>query len=260
MDKQEITSKDNEKIKHLKKLGAKKYREEFGEFLVENFTIIKDATLAGVKPLAIFATSEFVEKNELELEGIILDTKVESYFEIDNKINKQFSNLKNPSGICAVYEIKEGRKLETDKHIVYLNSIGDPGNLGTILRSAIAFDLKTIVLDETCADPYNYKSINSAKDAIFKVDIIFDENLEILKKIKKEMKIVSTKMDGDKDISKLDSKKPFCIVLGDESRGVDDDITKLSDEFVKIKISKDIESLNVASAGAIIFYSIYSTK
>lgn len=260
MEKTEITGKDNQKIKHLKKLSSKKYREEFGEFTVENFTIIKDGATAGFKPISVFATASFVEKHESELTDILKKTDNKFYFEIDERINKQFSNLKTPPGICAVYELPEKGSFKTDKHIAYLNSIGDTGNMGTILRSALAFNIETVVLDETCADPYNYKCINAAKDAIFKIRIVQDKDMKILQKIKKNMKIVSTRVFEAKNIDDFDIAKPFCMVLGDESRGVSDKIQNMSDEFVKIKMNPEIESLNVASVAAIIFNKIYSTK
>ncbi len=253
-----ISSPDNLKIKNLKKLKQKKYRQELGQFFVENLVIINDALSAGYKPISIFATEQFSLKNKKKLERIIQESKLSDWFEISDKINKSFSDLENPSGICVVYKIPVESKLFLDKSILYLNSIGDPGNLGAILRSAVAFGFKNIILDETCADEYNFKTINASKDAIFKVNINHDKNLTFLKQIKSKMPIVSTKMSGGKNIDVLNKHKKFCLVLGDESRGVDKNIEKIADEFVKINISSDIESLNVASATAIILHSIYN--
>jgi len=254
----EITSSENLKIKNLKKLSQKKYRQEFGEFLVENLIIIRDGLNAGYKPTAVFATEQFVAKNKAEFEKLIKASNLKDYFTISEKINKSFSNLENPMGITAVYKMPAESKLSFDKPILYLNSIGDPGNLGAIFRSALAFDFKNIILDGTCADPYNFKVINAAKDAIFKVNIINDNNLKILKQLKSKMPIVSTRMDQAKNIDALKKYKNFCLVLGDESQGVDEDIEKLADDFVKINISSAIESLNVAAAAAIILHSVYN--
>ena len=253
-----ISSADNSKIENLKKLKLKKYREELGEFLVENLVIINDALKAGYRPISIFASEEFAKKNKVVLENITRESKLNDWFEISDKINKSFSNLENPSGLGAVYKNIEPKNLVFDKSLLYLNSIGDPGNLGTIFRSAVAFGVKNIILDETCVDQYNYKTINAAKDAIFKINIYHDKNLKLLKEIKEKMPIISTKIDGPKNINILNKHKKFCLVIGDESRGVDKNIEKLADEFLKINISGDIESLNVAMATAIILHNVYN--
>lgn len=253
-----IVSSDNAKIKHLKKLKQKKYRQEFGQFLVENLVIIGDGLSADYKPISLFATAEFIAKNKKDWDDIIKLSGLNDYFEISSQINKSFSNLENPSGVGAVYKITPTAKLSLDKPILYLNSLGDPGNLGAIFRSALAFGFKNIVLDETCADAYNYKTISAAKDAIFKVNIYEDKKLDLLKQIKAKMPIISTRMDLAKNIEILKKYENFCLVLGDESRGVDKDIEKMADEFIKINISPAIESLNVAAAAAIIMHYIYN--
>lgn len=253
-----ITSPDNLKIKNLKKLQAKKYRKEFGEFVVENLVIISDGLKAGHKPISLFASEDFSEKNREALEKLASQSHLNDWFEISEKINKSFSSLEHPSGICAVYKIIEPKKINFNQSILYLNSIGDPGNLGTIIRSAVAYGFKEIVLDETCADEYNYKTINAAKDAIFKVNINHDKDFKILAAIKNQMPIISTRIKQAKDIDILKKYKKLCLVVGDESKGVDEKIENLAEEFIKINISADIESLNVATATAIILNSIYN--
>jgi TrmH family RNA methyltransferase len=249
-----ITSKDNEKIKLLKKLRLKKYREKYNKFFVENFNIIKDA---GAEIEALFITESFVKKRKQEVDLILKKCKTKEYYVIADDLNKSFSELETASGICAIYARRE-EKIDFKKSIIYLNGINDPGNLGTILRSALAFDFKNIVLDESCADLLNAKTISAAKDSIFKLNISCDSNLKILKNIKSKMKIFATKLEGGEDIAILKKEKIFCLVLGSEARGVSKEIEKLSDKFVKIKMSGEIESLNVASAAAVIFYEARS--
>lgn len=245
-----ISSKDNEKIKLLKKLKLKKYREEYNKFFVENFNIIKDA---GEEIETLFITESFIEKRKPEFDFILKNLKTKDYYIISDNLNNFFSELDTASGICAVYEKRE-EKIDFKKSIIYLNGINDPGNLGTILRSALAFGFKNIVLDETCADLYNAKTISAAKDSIFKLNILHDNNLKVLKNIKSKMKIFTTRLEGGEDIASLKKEKIFCLVLGSEARGVSEEIEKLSDKFIKIKMSDKIESLNVASAAAVIFY------
>ena len=250
MEYKKIISKDNEKIKLLRKLGQKKHREKYNKFFVENFNIIKDA---GVNPVAIFVTESFVNKHKKDIDHVL--KSIEEVYIISDKVNKTFSDLDTPSGVCAVYEHQK-EEINMKERIVYLNGVSDPGNLGTILRSALAFDLNNIVIDEACVDLYNAKTINAAKDSIFKLNIVHDKNLKILKDVKSKMKIFATRLEGGDDVIKLKKNKLFCIVLGNEARGVDKKIQNMSDKFIKIKISNKIESLNVATAGSIIFYEI----
>lgn len=255
----EILSKDNPKIKFLKQLSQRKYRDEFGKFLVENTTIICDALNAGVFFEALFVTKDFIAKNKDKFEIIESRGNINEYYLIDEKINKSFSSLDTAPGIAAVYSKKE-KKIDFSRPVIYLNGINDPGNLGTILRSALAFDLKNIVVDEKCADVYNPKTIQAAKDAIFKLNIEVDKNLNMLEEIKKKMPVFSTRLEksGTPDI--LDKEKIFCLVLGSESHGVDENIQKISNGFIRLAMGEEIESLNVASAAAIIFYEIYKNK
>lgn len=255
----EITSKENEKIRFLKKLAKSKYRDQYSKFFVENATIIFDAAKAGFVPEAVFATKSFIEKNKAKFDFILEESALSEYYSIDEKVNKSFSDMETAPGIAAVYS-KPKREIDFLTPIVYLNGISDPGNLGTIIRSALAFGIKNIVIDEYSADVFNYKTIQAARDAIFKVNIEFDMELALLSKIKNVMKVFSTRLENSEDIGILAENKLFCLVLGSETRGVNEKIQSVTDHFIKIKMSGEIESLNVASAAAIIFYETYKIK
>lgn len=252
----EITSKDNEKIKFLKKLKKSKYRDQFGKFFVESATIIADAAKAGFVFESLFATKNFIEKNRERFDFVLKSAGASEYYLIDEKVNKSFSDLETAPGIAAVYS-KPERKIDFTTPIVYLNGIADPGNLGTILRSALAFNFKNIVVDEYSADVFNYKTIQAARDAIFKVNIEFDMELALLAKIKQVMKVFSTRLEKSEGIGILKGEKLFCLVLGSETRGVDKKILDMTDHFLRIETGGEIESLNVASAAAIIFYEVH---
>ena len=248
-----ISSKTNDKIKSLRKLNDKKYRDESGMFAVENLKIIYDALISGHTFESLFVRKDLLNKKDLMLEFIL--NKAPDYFVIDEKINKSFSALDTPSGICAVYK-KESRKLNFSKSVIYLNGINDPGNMGTILRTALAFGFENIVIDEKCADIYNPKTIQAAKDAIFKLKIEEDISCRLFKKIKEKMPILTTRMDKAEEIEDVKINRNFCLVLGNESRGVTPEIQKISDKFLKIPLSGNMESLNVAVAAGILFYSL----
>ena len=251
-----ITSKDNERVKKLKKLQLKKYRDEYGLFCVENFKIIVDAAEAGVAFEEIYGTESFVGKNEAAVDKL-LGTAAPAFIIADD-LNKSFSELTTPSGVCAVY-VKREAVLDMKKSMIYLNGINDPGNVGAILRTALAFNFKNVILDATCADVYNAKTINAAKDAIFKLNIVNDCGGELLKRMKEEkIKLIGAATRGGGSLKR--PKKNFCVVFGSESHGFTPDVEKMVDEFVTIKTSGQVESLNVAAAAAIILQCLGEIK
>lgn len=262
MKKIVLSSKDNEKIKVLKKLGAKKYRNKLNKFLVENLAIIHDALKSGVQPESVFLTQSILDDDLPKIKFILENIDLGSVFVMSESVNRYFSNLETASGVAAVYKKENSgspQQMKFENVILYLNEIKDPGNLGTILRSAVAFDVKDVVLDENCVDLYNPKVVQSAKDAIFKLNISFDKNLNILKDISKKMGVLVTDVDSGEDVSGVfKDKDKFCVVLGSESHGVGDEIKKISNKTVNIKSDSKMESLNVAVSAGIILYEIYN--
>lgn len=249
---QEITSPQNSQIKLLEKLNAKKYRHELGLFPVENLTIILDALKAGFDFEALFVTEEFADKREEELKYIQENSQAENYYLINSKLNKIYSNLDTPSGITAIYKFID--KKADKSSVLYLNGVSDPGNLGTIMRSALAFGFVNLVLDNTCVDVYNSKVINAAKDAIFKLNIFEDKTGKWL--IDTKLPVYATSSYLGESIRDLKPAKNFCLVLGSESHGVSPEIIKLAKKCIKIEISSQMESLNVATAAAILLYEL----
>ena len=251
---QKIASSNNEKIKYLKKLGSKKERDVNNEFLIENIRIIHDAIKAGYKPNYLFVTEELLKQKDKRLEYIF--ENISESFVINENTNKSFSSLKTPSGICTIYN-KQKRKIDLDRVVVYLNGVSDPGNMGSIIRTAIAFGIENLVVDEKCVDIYNPKTISAARDGIFKINILHDKNTKIFSQIKENMRVYVTSLERGKSINSVLKGEEYCIVLGNEANGVDDEIMNQADDFIKINMTAEIESLNVAVSAGIIFYEIY---
>ena len=248
-----IRSTENQKIKYLKKLAQKKYRKEYSSFLVENFVIIRDAFFDGIEMEAIYVTEYFLKNNKFkESKNKIDESKI---YIIDDKINKFVSDLVTPSGVIAEYKIKEN-KLNKKKSIIYLNGISDPGNLGTIFRTCLAFGFENIICDDRCADIYNQKTISAAKDAIFKLNIVKDKDFSILRENREHLPIYIAEPNEGLDISDFTFPEKYFLVFGSESHGIDPVIKELSKTSLKIEISEKIESLNVSNALAIFLYEI----
>lgn len=247
-----ITSLQNNHIKLLKKLALKKYRTEYQQFTVENLKIIVDALRAGYDFETLFVTAEFMTRNLDKLQFLQENSKA-NYYVIDEMMSAHFSQLDTPSGITAIYKMPESQKI-TDDSVIYLNSISDPGNLGTIMRTALAFNFKNIVLDENCVDVYNAKTIAAAKNSFFMLNIVEDKKGNWIRETK--LPIYVTSSYGDSDLENFKADEKFCLVLGNESHGVSEEINQLATKQIKIDISDNIESLNVSVAAAILFYKL----
>lgn len=219
-------------------------------FKAENFKMITGAIEAGINFELIYVTDDFIESNKDFIESL-----EGRYYVISDAVNKSFSELSTPSGVCAVFR-KLKREVTFEAPIIYLNGINDPGNLGTILRSALAFNFYNILVDEECADIYSSKTLQAAKDSIFKLNISFDTDRKLFKIAKEKMKVFSTRAEEARLIEEIKFGKKYCLVLGSEAHGISKDIIEQSDEFIKIEINKESESLNVANAASIFFYEI----
>ena len=247
-----IASLQNNQIKLLKKLALKKYRYEYKQFAVENLTIICDALASGYDFEVLFVTAEFVTRH-LDKFQFLQDNSKAPYHIIDEAVNKHYSELDTPSGITAIYKF-QNTPLKDRESVVYLNGVSDPGNLGTIMRTALAFNFTNLVLDENCVDIYNAKTISAAKDSIFKLNILEDKDGAWLKNNALPLYVTSSR-DGS-DLEEFKAENNFCLVLGNESHGISNDIMQRASQTIKIDISDSIESLNVSVAAAILFYKL----
>lgn len=248
-----IVSKQNNQIKQLRQLAQKKYRHETGFFVVENLAIIYDALASGFQFHSLFVTQDFIDKHKEKFDYLQEQAITKNFYLVNEEVNKHFSQLETPSGIAATYGMKEKQFL-SDNSVIYLDAINDPGNLGTIMRTCLAFGFKNLVLGRGCADLYNAKTIGAAKDSIFKLTIINDESGEWIANC--QLPIYAA--DSNQGISLLEFKPAsrFCLVMGSESHGVNPEILKITNTSLKIDINKEIESLNVATAAAILLYKL----
>lgn len=247
-----ITSLQNNHLKLLKKLALKKYRVEYQQFTVENLKIIIDALRSGHDFEVLFVTAEFMTRN-LDKFQFLQENSQANYYVIDEMMSAHFSQLDTPSGITAIYKMPPSQRI-TDDSVIYLNSISDPGNLGTIMRTALAFNFKNIVLDDNCVDIYNAKTIAAAKNSFFMLNLLEDKKGDWIRANKLPVYVTSSHGEVDLETFKADDK--FCLVLGNESHGISEEINNLASKKIKIDISDNIESLNVSVAAAILFYKL----
>lgn len=259
---QVITSKDNEIIKGLKKLKEKKYRDEEGLYIIEGIKIIEEAIAERAKINKIVICEECVEAEEISQKLLYEIAKYNCIY-VSKKVFSTLTDVVAPQGILAVIE-KPGRDSNIDYNqdiILALDGIQDPGNLGTILRTADSVNLNQIIITKNTADPYNPKVVRSTMGAIFRVKIIETDNLvQTLKEIKKnKFKVVVTSLDTEDSIYNIDYKKKV-IVIGNEANGVSKEVQELADNKVKIPMLGRTESLNASVATGIVLYEYVRQK
>ena len=234
------TSIENKKIKEIKKLNEKKYRDQSDKFLVEGEHLVLEAYKTG------YLDELILEKD------VLLPLDVNTLYVTDNII-RYISELQTPQKILGVC-----KKIEEKKYgdrILILDDIQDPGNLGTIIRSCVAFNIDTIILSNNCVDLYNSKVIRGSQGLLFHINILRKDLLEELPILKNlGYSIYGTRVTHGKNLKTIEKKSKFAIIMGNEGRGVSDNVCEMCDEFLYIDMDSRCESLNVGVATSIILY------
>ena len=267
----EITSRENKIFKDLLKLTQKKYRRETGLCIVEGEKLVNEHADSAVQ---IFVRAG---KSVTSLRGagatrqshLGFELWKKNVFTLTDKLWNEVSGLENSSGVLAIVKIPQKRQIvyspfssnanseDTNCVSTYLvlDGIQDPGNVGTILRTAAAFGFNTVFCINS-ADVWSQKVIRAASGVQFGLDIreqsVFNKPNDSL--------LLAADMMGDNPVeiakSLRTSKQQFGLVLGNEGKGISDEMKKHVDKFVTIPMSKDVESLNVAVAGGILMWEL----
>ena len=239
-----ITSLDNEKVKYYYKLGKKKYRDLNNEFIVEGEHLILEAYKA--KSL----------KEVLILEGEVLPIEV-PIIEVSMEVLKKITMLNTPPKMIGLCE----KKIDTTigKRILVIDEVQDPGNMGTIIRSSVAFNIDTIVIGDNTVDVFSPKVVRATQGMIFHIPIVFysiDKLIPILNKL--NIPIYATNVKYGEEVKNLTKKEKECfaLIIGNEGSGVNPKYLEKSDKFIYIPMNDVVESLNVAVATSIILYEM----
>ena len=236
-----ITSVNNERIKNLVRLKDKKYRDKMGLFFIEGLDIIEEAYKAGVL------------KELYVLEGYDNPYSDIECVNVTYEVMKKISDMESVSEYYGVCEKK--KEMELGKRLILLDGIQDPGNLGTIIRSAVAFNFDTVVLSRDCVDMYNSKVLRSTKGMIFNKNVIVRDLGTFIDSIS-EYTIYGTDVTCGKDIRDKDIPMYIAIVIGNEGKGISEMIHDKCDKFIYIDMNDKCESLNAGVASSIIMYEV----
>lgn len=236
------------KIKEITKLHQKKHRDEQGLFIVEGLKAVTELIEAEIEVIDIFAIKDFNLPKKITI--------------IDEKTMKK---IMTTTSLCEILAVAKKRKVNVEeikdsKKIVLLDSISDPGNLGTIIRSAAAFDIKAIILYKDCVDMYSSKVIRSTAGNLFKLPIVQVKTKEELEKIFPSHKKIATCLAKENNISLKECSKidKYIVMMGSEAKGLSNELINIADKNIKLDMTNNVESLNLSVSASIIFYELFS--
>ena len=245
-----ITSRDNQTIKEIIKLKDKKFREN--SYLVEGIKQVREAIKENAKIEKIVISEDFENKDAF---------KDFECIEVSTKIFRHMTDTKTPQGVLAVVAKNKNKEIDYSKDfLIILDNIQDPGNLGTIIRTADSCDLGQVIVSTDTVDSYSPKVIRSTMGSSFRINVIERNLVETIREIKAHgFEIIVTSLQTDKSIYDIDYSKK-AIVIGNEANGVRDEIMKEADLEVKIPMLGKTESLNASIAAGVMMYEYSRQK
>jgi len=243
-----VTSKDNSKYKMWLKLSQKKYRQKEQLFLIEGEHLVLEAKKAGVIV------------DVLLCEGISFDIDVPTTYLMKSLFEKLASTV-TTAGIMAVCRMKEGN-IKNNNRLLLVDGVQDPGNLGTLIRSALAFGFDGLVMSEDTVDIYNEKVVRATQGALFNLAIIRRNLMNYVADLQKSgVEVYATTLNDDaKMMGDITPTEYMAFIVGNEGAGIHGPLVEASDVSVVIEMAPCVESLNVGVAGSILMYHFNGLK
>ena len=239
-----IESLQNEKIKLYTKLSDKKYREEMNLFIASGHHLVTEAVKQDI------VKEIFLLKNEENIYGNV------TY--VTKEILKKLSNLDNAPKVLAI--CKKIAEKEIKGNVIMLDDISDPGNLGTIIRTAVAFNYETIILSPETVDIYNSKVIRASEGMIFNINILQKDLKEMIRKLKNDNYLIyGTDVNKETKVT-INNQNKHALIIGSEAKGIKKEIITECDQTLCIKTNPKCESLNAAVAAGILMHELNKNK
>lgn len=253
MNSIEITSLQNDLVKFAVKLQDSKNRKKEKLILLDG-----EKTIQGIIDSNIEFEYLFVKK----------DNPFANYFKINklvfvnDEILKKISTTKTPTTAVGIIKepVVDKNIFKNLNKIALIDGIKDAGNLGTIIRSAVAFSIDGIILFNDCVDLFNTKTIRATAQNMFKIPIYSTKDLSFIQELKKTHKLISTVVDSNKDFMDYQFGDKFIIAFGSEADGISSEIDNISDEKLTFKMDNNVESLNLSICASIAFALIKNSK
>lgn len=249
-----ITSRQNPKIKQIKKLNAgSKFRAQSGRFIAEGIRLLEEADQAQLKPEWVIYTEGLDQRAEQLLEkfrsqGVVCDL-------VTPEVMEAASDTRTPQGVLGVFQLISLPLPPSPNLLFILDSLHDPGNLGTLMRTSLAAGADGLLLGPGCVDPFSPKVVRSGMGAHFKLPILNADWSEITT-LTSEMRILLAEMKNGVSLWETNLTERVGIILGSEAHGPGEEARKLAQQSIFIPINPEIESLNAAAAGAILLFEV----
>jgi TrmH family RNA methyltransferase len=260
-----ITSKDNSSIKYLRSLADPKYRKREKAFLIEGVKMVEEALRDNLGVKIAVASPSLVQHHGKGVLKLAESRSVEILW-VSERIMDTISESKTPQPVMAVVKTMEHSEEDllalSAGLIVVAHQLQDPGNLGTIIRTAEAVGASGVAITTNTVDPFNPKAVRASMGSILRLPIVHIVDVrEFIKACKKKgYQTVATVLGGEKTHFEIDLKKPTLVILGQEGAGIPQDIMPDIDIQVRIPMALTIDSLNVATAAAVILYEALRQK
>jgi TrmH family RNA methyltransferase len=254
-----ITSSQNHIIKEIRALSNKKYREEKKLYFIEGIRFVEEALKENMEFDKILISEKFADsKGGQEFCSKIMLSGYDTYL-LSEKLFKDVSETESPQGILAVLKTSQydlNGIIKDKNFILILESLQDPGNMGTIIRTADAAGITGIVMSKGCVDIYNPKVLRSTMGSVFRVPFCICEDIsDTIKLIRsKGIKVYAAHLKGKVDYFEADLKENIAIIVGNEANGISDTTAESSDMLLRIPMFGRIESLNASVAASLLMY------
>lgn len=242
-----ITSTQNSQVKDWRKLHTKKYRVKTSTFLIEGYHLVEEALKSG------WEIETIIVQDGVEIPSWLVEAKYEL---VDEYVFAEITLTETPQGIAAVVKMNTAAEREGD-YLLLLDQVQDPGNLGTMIRTADAAGFSQVILGKGTVDVYNDKVIRASQGSIFHLSIIEADLVEVIPTLQAEsFTVLASTLEDAVAYDSIGDAEKVALVMGNEGAGIAAEILELADQRVMIPIYGQAESLNVSIAAGILMYNV----
>ncbi len=247
-------------IKETKKLKEKRFRVEKSQFLVEGFRFVEEALTSDFQVPYVFLSEESLDRWQSFKLGDKLQSISKLYI-VKEPIIKLLSATETPQGVIAVVNQKNTHLKYTEGFYILTDKLQDPGNMGTIIRSAHASGAAGVIVTKGTVDIYNEKTLRSTMGSIFNIPVIEDKDLSFIDNLRDNgFKLIVSSLEDSKNFYDINLTGNIIIAIGNEGSGISEEIYKLADLKVKIPMPGNAESLNAGAAASIMMFEAVRQK
>lgn len=250
-----IESLQNSLVKHWKKLGTtRKERDKFSEFLVEGFHLTEESLKKKELVKGLIVREGVDIPDNWDIEGV-------PHYSVTAAVAKEISETEHSQGIfahCAQPEFTE-QEQQSWTRLLLIDAVQDPGNIGTMIRTASAAGIDAVILGKGCADPFNPKTVRSAQGSHFQIPVVKGELADWVQRMHDgEIPVFGTALQNAIPVHEAETQERFALIVGNEGSGVSPELLQLTKQNLMVPLYGGAESLNVAVATGILLYSLVS--